>query len=159
MKKALCISVVLFFIAFSSIVFGAEDSSPAPKAKCPVCGMFVAMFTDWNAKIEFKDSTTATFDGSKCMFKYLLDIDRYGPSRSRDDIAAVFVNDYYTKTPTDALQAYYVIWSDIYGPMGHEPIPFAKEADAKKFLKEHKGKRIIRFKDVNMKLIISLDNP
>ena len=159
MKKAFCISVVLFFIAFSSTIRGTEDISPAPKAKCPVCGMFVAMFTDWNAKIEFKDSTTATFDGSKCMFKYLLDIDKYGPSKSRDDISAVRVNDYYTKTPTDALQAYYVIWSDIYGPMGHEPIPFAKEADAKKFMKEHKGKRIIRFKDVNMKLITSLDNP
>ena len=38
--------------------------------------------------------------------------------KNKDDIAAVRVNDYYTKTPTDALQAYYVIWSDIYGPMG-----------------------------------------
>lgn len=121
--------------------------------------MFVEMFADWNAKIEFKDSTTATFDGSKCMFKYFLEIKKYDPSKSMDDIAAVSVNDYYEKTPSDALRAYYVIWSDVYGPMGHEPIPFAKEADAKKFLKEHKGKRIVRFKDVDMKLITSLDNP
>jgi copper chaperone NosL len=159
MKKALCVFFVLYFIAFSSTAFGAEDSSPAPKAKCPVCGMFVTMFTDWNAKIEFKDSTMATFDGSKCMFKYFLDIKKYGPSKSRDDINTVWVNDYYSKTAMDAMQAYYVIWSDIYGPMGHEPIPFAKEADAKKFQKEHKGKKIVRFKDVDMKLITSLDNP
>jgi copper chaperone NosL len=159
MRKALCTSVLLCFIALSSIAIGAEDISPTRKTKCPVCGMFTAMFAGWNAKIEFKDSTTATFDGSKCMFKYFLDIKKYDPSKSRDDIAAVSVNDYYEKTPSDALRAYYVIWSDVYGPMGHEPIPFAKEADAKKFLKEHKGERIIRFKDVDMKLITSLDNP
>jgi nitrous oxide reductase accessory protein NosL len=43
--------------------------------------------------------------------------------------------------------------------MGHEPIPFGKEADAKKFLKEHKGKKILRFKNINANLILSLDNP
>ena len=136
-------AVFFCFIALYSIGIGAEDISTAPKAKCPVCGMFVEMFADWNAKIEFKDSTTATFDGSKCMFKYFLDIKKYDPSKSRDDISAFRVNDYYTRMPTDARQAYYVIWSDIYGPMGHEPIPFAKPTDALKFLKEHKGKKII----------------
>jgi hypothetical protein len=30
---------------------------------------------------------------------------------------------------------------------------------AKKFLKEHKGKKIVRFKDVTLKMITSLDNP
>ena len=107
----------------------------------------------------WQDSATATFDGSKCMFKYFLDIKKYDPSKSRNDISAFRVNDYYTRMPTDARQAYYVIWSDIYGPMGHEPIPFAKPTDTLKFLKEYKGKRIVRFKEVDMKLITSLDNP
>lgn len=155
MRTVLFCFVVFCFIALSSIGVGAEDISTDPKAKCPVCGMFA----DWNAKIEFKDSATATFDGSKCMFKYFLDIKKYDPSKSRDDINAFRVNDYYTRLPTDARQAYYVIWSNIYGPMGHEPIPFAKPMDALKFLKEHKGKKIVRFKDVDMKLITSLDNP
>jgi copper chaperone NosL len=159
MRKMLYIPVVLCFIALTSIAGRAEDVSLARKTKCPVCGMFVEMFAEWNAKIEFKGSTTATFDGSKCMFKYLLDIKKYDPSKSRDDIAAVWVNDYYSKMATDALQAYYVIWSNVYGPMGHEPIPFEKKADGRKFLKEHKGKRIIQFRDVDMKLITSLDNP
>ncbi len=47
----------------------------------------------------------------------------------------------------------------MYGPMGHEPIPFEKEDDAKKFLKEHKGKKILRFQDITLKLLWSLDNP
>jgi copper chaperone NosL len=69
------------------------------------------------------------------------------------------VKDFYSKTSIDALQAYFVIWSDVYGPMGHEPIPFEKEADAKKFLKEHQGKKILKFKEVTPKVITSLDNP
>ena len=74
-------------------------------------------------------------------------------------MTSVSVQDYYSMTFVDARQAYYVIWSDLYGPMGHEPIPFEKEADAKEFLKEHKGKKILRFKDITQKIIWSLDNP
>lgn len=159
MKKTLCVSIFLCFLSLSSVVIGADNLSSDRKVKCPVCGMFVAMFADWNARIEFKNSYAASFDGSKCMFKYFLDIKKYNPSKSKDDISAVWVNDYTSKTATDALRAYYVVWSDVYGPMGHEPIPFAKEADALKFMKEHNGKQIIRINDVDMKLIISLDNP
>jgi copper chaperone NosL len=121
--------------------------------------MFVSLFPSWNARIEFKDSTYATFDGAKCMFKYHFNIKKYNPSKDQNDLTAISVMDYYSKTSIDALQAFFVIWSDVYGPMGHEPIPFEKEADAKKFLKGHKGKKILRFKDITPKLILSLDNP
>ncbi len=122
--------------------------------------MHVDMFAKWNAKVEFKDaSKPAVFCGSKCMFKYLLDLKKYDPSRSRDQISAVRVKDYTSKTDSDAYSAHYVIWSDVYGPMGHEPIPFAQKADAQKFLKEHKGKKIVRFQDVSLKMIDALDNP
>ena len=145
---ALSFLLVLFLVAFS---FAEEpkDSTPPRKEKCPVCGMFVSMFPDWNARVEFKDASYATFDGAKCMFKYYLNIKKYNPLREKKDVTVIFVKDYDSKTSIDALQAFFVIWSDVYGPMGHEPIPFEKEADAKKFLKEHKGKKILRFKDIN----------
>ena len=97
------------------------------------------MFPDWNARIKFKDATFTVFDGAKDMFKYYLDIRKYNPSKSKDDVTAILVKDYYSTTDIDALRAYFVIWSDVYGPMGHEPIPFEKEADAKEFLAEHNG--------------------
>jgi copper chaperone NosL len=59
----------------------------------------------------------------------------------------------------DVRTAFFVIWSDVYGPMGHELIPFENEADAKQFMKEHKGKRILRFQEIRPKIIHSLDNP
>jgi copper chaperone NosL len=149
----------MFCLVTVSFAAGADDSITTQKERCPVCGMFVSMFADWNARIEFKDRTAATFDGAKDMFKYYLDMKKYNPQKKQNDVMAIFVKDYYSKASIDAPPAFYVIWSDVYGPMGHEPIPFEKEADAKKFLKEHKGKRIVRFKDVTLKMLTSLDNP
>jgi copper chaperone NosL len=158
MRKGLFFLIVFCLVAVS---FAAEpkDSIPPQKEKCPVCGMFVSLFPDWNARIGLKDSTRATFDGAKCMFKFYLDRERSNLSKDKGDVTVISVKDYYSKTSIDALQAFFVIWGDVYGPMGHEPIPFEKEADAKKFLKEHKGKKILRFKDITSNLISSLDNP
>jgi nitrous oxide reductase accessory protein NosL len=158
MRKGLSLLIVLCLAAVSLAAEPQGSTSPQ-KEKCSVCGMFTSMFADRNARIQFKDSSQAAFCGAKCMFKYYLNMSKYGSSKSNNDIAVISVKDYYSATSVDALKAFFVIWSDVYGPMGHEPIPFGKEADAKKFLKEHKGKKVIRFKDVNPGLITSLDNP
>jgi nitrous oxide reductase accessory protein NosL len=158
MRKALSFFFV-FLLVGVSFAAGLEEPNPTAKDKCPVCGMFVSMFADWNARIKFKDSTDAIFDGAKCMFKYYLNLKKYNPTKNKEDITVISVKDYYSATSIDALKAFFVIWSDVYGPMGHEPIPFEKEAEAKKFLNEHKGKKILRFKDINSNLIKSLDNP
>ena len=126
----------VLLLGFAAVSFAAgpmgSGGGHKHKVRCSTCGMSVAMFADWNAKIEFKDSTHAVFDGAKCMFKYYLDVKKYDPSKSRDDISAIFVKDYYSKEDIDARQAFYVVWSDVYGPMGHEPIPFRNETDRKK---------------------------
>ena len=148
----------LFIIGLTAPVSGQEKSSD--KLKCPACGMLVGMFAETNATIVFKGaSEPLVFDGSKCMFKYYLNLKKYNPSRTREDIGSITVKDFYSTQVVDAMKAYYVIWSDTYGPMGNEPLPFEKDDDAKKFMKEHKGKKIIRFNDVDMKLINQLDNP
>jgi nitrous oxide reductase accessory protein NosL len=151
--------LIFFFLIAASFAAEPKDSTPSQKDKCPVCSMFVSMFPEWNARVEFKDSTYATFDGAKCMFKYYLNLKKYNPAKNKEDMTVICVKDYYSKASTDALQAFFVIWGDVYGPMGHEPIPFEKEGNAKKFLKEHKGKKIMRFKDINPNVIMSLDNP
>jgi len=152
---------IIFMLLYASLSFaaGPTDRTADKKGKCPVCGMRVAMFADWNAEIVFKDGETVVFDGAKDMFKYYLDLKKYDPSKTMADVAAVSVKDYYSGDSIDALAAYFVIWSDTYGPMGHEPIPFGKETDAVKFLKEHKGRKVLRFMDITQKLLYALDNP
>jgi copper chaperone NosL len=160
MKNTIYSLVILFLVAVSTSSVGQEVSNPSEKLKCPVCGMLVEMFADTNATIQFKDSSEVfVFDCSKCMFKYYLNLKKFNPLKTSADVASITVKDRYSREVLDAQKAYYVIWSLAYGPMGHEPIPFGKEEDAKKFMKENRGKSIINFKDVNMKLIRRLDNP
>jgi copper chaperone NosL len=137
----------------------AEIKMPRPTAKdkCPVCGMFVAKYPDWLAAIRFRDGSYVFFDGAKDLFKYLLDPRKYDPARKPEEIEVVAVMDYYGLTWIDARKARYVLGSDVYGPMGRELIPLEMESDAREFMKDHKGIRIIRFSEATPEVMKSLD--
>ncbi len=138
----------------------AEETKPAVPSKedkCPVCGMFVAKYPDFLCQVVFKDGSKAFFDGAKDMFKYTLNLSRYNPGKSRGDIQAVFVTDYYELVPVDGLKAYYVIGGTVYGPMGKELIPFVDEEAANEFLVDHSGLSILRYEEVTVETLKSLD--
>ena len=134
-----------------------DPVQPAKKDKCPVCGMFVYKYPDWLAEIIFKDGSVDFFDGAKDLFKYYFNINKYRPGKNKKNIAAVYVMEYYDMQLIEARQAFFVMGSDIYGPMGHELIAFATEADARAFMQDHKGKRILRFEAITPKVIDRLD--
>ncbi|BCB97037.1 nitrous oxide reductase accessory protein NosL [Dissulfurispira thermophila] len=144
------LALACLLIAFVSVSIAGEKKpiKPSSKDKCPVCGMFVSKYPDWTAQIIFADGTYAVFDGVKDMMKYYLNMKRYNPAKDIKDIEAIYVKDYYSLKDIDGKKAFYVIGSSIYGPMGKEFIPFEAEDDAKVFLKDHKGDRIIKFKDI-----------
>jgi len=157
-RLKLILTLTLTLTLFSPAV--AEETQglkPSSKDKCPVCGMFVAKYPDWVAAIRFRDGSTVFFDGAKDMFKYYFDLEKHNPSKKKMDIKVLQVTDYYDLTATDGFTAFYVIGSEVYGPMGRELIPFAKEAAAREFLKDHKGKSIVIFKEVTSALIRTLD--
>ncbi len=130
---------------------------PGSGDKCPVCGMFVAKFPDFAAQVQFKDGSTAHFDGTRDLFAYYQSISRYAPGKSLANVTAVFVTSYYTLAPINGLTAWYVAGSDVYGPMGRELIPFARESEAQEFKKDHKGTSILRFKEVTQAIVKGLD--
>lgn len=130
---------------------------PAKEDKCPVCGMFVAKFPDWVAQIDFSDGKVVYFDGAKDLFRYYHDLARYEPGKSKSDIAAIFVTEYYNTTAIAAKDAFFALGSDVFGPMGHELVPFATEQDGQEFLKDHKGKRLLRFDEVTDAILKGLD--
>jgi nitrous oxide reductase accessory protein NosL len=151
---------LLTILLFTTPVNAAEGTAyikPADRDKCPVCGMFVFKYPDWIAEATFRDGAYAVFDGPKDLFKYLADLKKYSPDRRETDLQALYVMDYYSVKPIDARAAFYVIGSDVYGPMGAEMIPFEKEADAREFLKDHQGKRILRFKEITTLVLKGLE--
>ena len=136
---------------------GPPPVVPKPADKCPVCGMFVAKYPDFLAQVIYTDGTYALFDGAKDLFKYLFALDTYAAGRNRADIASVYVTDYYSLSPVDGRTAWYVVGSDVFGPMGRELIPFAREAEAREFLQDHAGTQLLRFDGVTPAIIGTLD--
>jgi len=162
LTQTLTLSLALILaltLALITDIYGGDrkPTKPSPKDKCPVCGMFVAKYPDFLAQILFKDGSSAFFDGTKDMFKYYFTLKKYQPSKNLSDIDGIFVTNYYDLTLTDGLSAYYVLGSDIYGPMGRELIPFKKEADAKEFKKDHQGKSVLKFNEITYEMVKSLD--
>jgi nitrous oxide reductase accessory protein NosL len=156
--KRFALALLIALIA-ASPAWAAERKpvKPAARDKCPVCGMFVAKYPDFVAQVTFQDGSYAVFDGAKDMFKYFLDLKKYAPAKRVEDIASIYVTDYYSLEPIDGFTAWYATGSDVYGPMGKELIPFAKESDARGFMKDHKGKALLQFKAVNAEVIRGLD--
>lgn len=137
----------------------AQNKAPAPgqKDKCPVCGMVVARYPDFVASVTLDDGRRLFFDGAKDMFKYLFNLEKYAPGKRASDVGAIFVTEYYDMKSVPARKAYYVIGSNVYGPMGRELIPFGSMKDALEFKKDHKGKRVVTFGQVTPALIRQLD--
>ena len=148
------LAIASIFLSNAPAVAGVKAFvKPSARDKCPVCGMFAAKFPDWTAEIIYRDGTYRVFDGPKDMFKYLADLKKYESSRRREDILSIYVSDYYSVHPIDAYKAFFVIGSNVYGPMGNEFVYFEKETNALVFMKDHAGKRILRFQDVTPKFL------
>jgi nitrous oxide reductase accessory protein NosL len=149
--------LILLALGFNYAMAGSKSGIiPSVKEKCPVCGMFVAKYPDWTAVSKMKDGTTYYFDGPRDMFTHYLNIGRYAPGRQQSDIIELSVKEYYSLKAINAGNAFFVTGSDVYGPMGSELVPFSTEKDAASFMKDHKGKKILRFNEVSMQLLKSL---
>ncbi len=139
--------------------FPDDPSVPRPskKDKCPVCGMFVYKYPEWVGYVAYSDGSYAYFDGAKDLFKYIFDLKRYNPKKSLKDINDIRVTDYYSLKMIDGKKAFYVVGSDVYGPMGKELIPFESKGAAEDFKKDHGGSGLHSYTEVTPKLIERLD--
>ncbi|MCE1229996.1 MAG: nitrous oxide reductase accessory protein NosL [Firmicutes bacterium] len=146
---------LLFLFAAALLLAGPQ--APTPKGACAVCGMDVAPYPAWASCVVFKDGAMSWFDGPKDLFTFLTDMKQYAPRRKAEDVTAIQVKEYYHLKSVDAHRAFYVIGSDVMGPMGAELVPFASEADAKEFMRDHHGKKILTFKEITAHVLKELD--
>ena len=151
-KKIYPLITAILYLLFLSVTMSlAADKKPVvikKSDKCPVCGMFVSGYKNWLSEIIFIDGTYAVFDGPKDMFRYYLNIRKYNPAKTASDISAIYITEYYSTELTDARKVFFVQGSDVNGPMGAELVPIASEKGAKEFMKDHKGKKVLRFSEV-----------
>jgi len=148
--------LIIFCISLDFTDTLAAPSAPFAKDKCPVCGMFVAKYPDWVAFAKTKDGQTCYYDGPKDMFTHYFNTGRYTPGKRQGDLIGLSVKEYYSLKMIDAKGAFFVVGSNVYGPMGAELIPFASQKDAASFMNDHQGKRILRFNDITPQMLKEL---
>jgi len=149
------LEAVAYYLSNPSMQSEKKHLHVPDDAKCPVCGMFVAKYPKWAASITINE-TTYYFDGVKDMMKYYIFDGNFVYDRSA--ISEILVGDYYTLDAMDAKEAFYVVDSNVYGPMGRELIPFKTLQKAETFMQEHKGKKLVRFNEVTAKMLMALDD-
>ncbi len=116
--------------------------------KCPICGMYIYKYPKWATQIFYADKHYS-FDGVKDLMKYYFD--------NKDGISKILVTDYYSQKAIEARESYFVVGSDVYGPMGDELIPFIELDDAKTFSMDHKGVKILKFDEITSEEVYKLD--
>ena len=158
-RRALLLSLISSLLPAAVLAQGvAKLPKPGSMDLCPVCGMLVSKYPSWVATIIYKDGHAHHFDGAKDMFKFWHEPAKYAAGHKREDMAVLWVTDFYNLQAIDARKAWYAIGSDVLGPMGHEFVPLASKEDAADFLKDHKGKRILTFEQVTGDLPFRLDD-
>lgn len=129
--------------------------------KCPVCGMFVYKYPKWAARMNYTENgkqISHAFDGVKDLLKFYYNPSKWGNyTKHKDSELNILVSDYYTGEAIDGKKAFYVLGSDIYGPMGKEFIPFKTFKSAQTFMKDHKGLQIVEFSKIEEVLVYSQD--
>ena len=148
------LEAVAYFVSNGAMKTGAQYMHVPENAKCPVCGMFVSKYPKWAASMQV-GGKVFYFDGVKDMMKYYIFDGDFPYDRKK--ISKMSVHDYYTLEEIPAKEAFYVLDPDIYGPMGHELIPFKSKKSAMTFLSEHNGKRIVTFDEITDKMVMALD--
>jgi hypothetical protein len=95
-RRTLLLLAVLCSLTGAVLAQGAAKV-PRPGAKdlCPVCGMLVSKYPNWVATIVYKDGHAHHFDGAKDMFKFWHEPAKYATGHKREDMAAIWVTDFY----------------------------------------------------------------
>ncbi len=150
------LQVVLLLILTCPGTVSADPVKPGPRDRCPVCGMFVASYTNWIAQIEFTDGSREFFDGPKDMFRYYLKLQKDSSPHSKKKITGIYVTEYYSTKMMNANKLFFVTGSDILGPMGKELIPVHDKEAAEAFKREHKGNALFTFEQVTHGILADL---
>lgn len=149
------ICLIVFFVSgFAQAALSQPDQSLSATTRCQTCGMFVAKYPNWISVLVLEDNTSRYFDGVKDLMVFVLNSPYYGVAQ--EDLREIWVKDYYSLDWIDGRQCFYVVGSDVYGPMGHDFIPFATKKAALNFQQDHHGTEIVTFSSISSQRVESM---
>jgi len=149
-KNMWIIIITVLAVVWITTALADGPVKPTGKERCPVCGMFTRIYPKWIAQIIFKDGSYELFDGPKDMLKYYLNMSEYTKNKTKEDIAEIFVSEYYSTKLLSVDEVFFIQGSDVLGPMGAEFVPVKGEKEAKEFMEDHGGKKMLRFEKITL---------
>jgi copper chaperone NosL len=120
------------------------------KPRCAQCGMQLPRQSRWRAGLVSGSGEAMMFDAPKCMFRWM----NGGSGRKSRD---AWVTEYYSQKRAAASSVYFVVGSDVIGPMGHDLVPVAGRERAEAFSREHHGRSVLRAAEVTSSVLARLD--
>lgn len=135
----------------------SSDGNPQPTGddRCPMCAMRVIDHPDWAGAIELASGATYYTCSVRCTLATAMRSDSF-LGVPPDQIKRVRVPHYLEKGKSlDADSAWYVIDSDVRGPMGLALLPAASEQEAQVLVRRHQG-RVLSRKDVTLDVLKDL---
>lgn len=124
---------------------------PTEKDSCTVCGMYPAGYPKHNCQIWAMDGTTLHFCSTQCMVNFNANPLKYvkEPTKAKMSWVTLFSDG----MSESAIGAYYVVGSQVNGPMGKEAIPFKLKKNAEEFVKTSGGK-IVDYSQLTPELVM-----
>ncbi len=92
----------------------------------------------WRAGVTDGLGKEVAFDTPKCLFAFL-QTDQGRRAR------APWVTEYYSQRRASATELFYILGSDVSGPMGPDLVPVRTEDAARRFAREHTGREVLTF--------------
>lgn len=149
--KVLQLIALLLFLSFGLMQCQQEAKDKASgqgasvqkaaSLDCAHCGMPSQDYPKWQVKSYFPEKGLTFFCSPKCFFFY----------QQKQGVAAdsAWVPDFYSTERIDALNCYYITGSDVLGPMGNDLVPVYEQEAGEEFMKDHRGKKILKFNEIN----------
>lgn len=146
--------IILGMLLASSLIFGFSMDY-TKETSCLVRNLKVYKEPKWVSKVELTNGKEVYFSSPKAMFEfYFLPGKWYELGvKSEKDFKQILVTDFSNMQIIKAKSSFFVYGSNVTSPGGDDLVPFASYKEAQKFSKEHNGKRIFSFQEVNDALI------
>lgn len=141
--------LALVVLPWFALACGGEPAS-SPTVRCDLCGMVVESESGWRAGGTDADGHELAFDTPKCLF-------RHHHERGAVGDAWVIEYDSQARQPADGL--FYVLGSDVEGPMGRDLVPLASRERAAGFQQDHGGSRVLAYDEVTEAVAAALFTP
>lgn len=155
-SESRCVSVI--FIILFGLLTGCSVKAPQKAftieshKECPLCGMIPARYPRFHCQVILESGDYIAFDSAAGLITFLLFPDKTGMEPGKVD--SVYFKDYLSETWIHSDKTFFVIGSEIMGPMGIEFLAVDSYEKAMELKKQEKGVWIIHYKKVDRQFMI-----